>query len=161
MFTNFNTSILSTPHGHPNILLVLHASLFLYFCDIIFCYNTRKYRQFMHEPLPILLIINTIIWNAKESQICEIFGNRGWDESMEFNIFVELLNRSEREKNLVSSHTYSSAFLCCCRLLQLQVTVERSIIHINICFSCARMTEVKDQSCQLKKGRVSCSKRIL
>ena len=61
LFTNFNTSILSTPHGHPNILLVLHASLFLYFCDIIFCYNTRKYRQFMHEPLPILLIINTII----------------------------------------------------------------------------------------------------
>ena len=41
LFTNFNRSILSTPHGHPNILLVLHASLFLYFCDIIFCYNTR------------------------------------------------------------------------------------------------------------------------
>ena len=61
LFTHFNTSILSTPHGHPDILLVLHASLFLYFCDIIFCYNTRKYRQFMHEPLPILSVINKLI----------------------------------------------------------------------------------------------------
>ena len=61
LFTNFNRSILSTPHGHPNILFVLHASLFLYFCDIIFCYNTRKYRQFIHEPLPMLSIIEILI----------------------------------------------------------------------------------------------------
>ena len=47
LFTDFNRSIVSTPHGHSNILLVLHASLFLYFCDIIFCYNTRQYRHFM------------------------------------------------------------------------------------------------------------------
>ena len=52
----------------------------------------------MHEPLPILSIINKLIWVNKESQIFDIFGNRGWDESMELNIFVELLNRSEREK---------------------------------------------------------------
>ena len=99
------------------------------------CTNLFQYYQ-------LLIYLNEIPKRARLYGMY-IIGNRGWDKRMKLISFVEWLNRSEREKTwfllipIPVLSTVVAGFYNC------KLPLNVSIIHSNICFSCARMTESK------------------
>ena len=98
-----------------------------------FCTNLFQYYQ-------LLIYLNEIPKRARLYGM-SIIGNRGWDKRMKLISFVQWLNRSEREKTwfllilIPVLSTVVAGFYNC------KLPLNVSIIHSNICFSCARMTE--------------------
>ena len=82
LFTNFNRSILSTPHGHLIILLVLHASLFFTFVTLFFVIildNTGSFCPNLFQYYQLLIYLYEITTRARFETLygMSIFGNHG------------------------------------------------------------------------------------